>query len=345
MSKVIIIAEAGVNHNGDINLGKRLIDLAADAKVDYVKFQTWITKDIVDPRAAKANYQIMNDGADTSQFEMLRNLELSFEDFTELKAYSESKGIKFLSTPDDYRSLDFLSDKLGLPILKIGSGEVTNIPFLKRFGQKHKPIILSTGMSSIGEVENAYNTLLDSGAPNVTILHCTSNYPAPLDSINLRAMNTLSTVFNCPVGYSDHTEGIEVSLAAVALGAKVIEKHFTIDKTLPGPDHKASMSPDELKELVLRIRNIEKALSGSGSKFIQPSEVETKKIVQKGIYLNKDVQKGEIITDEHLIMKRPVIGLSANEYRYIVGKSILKDMPEGAYLSLSDINFTSDKNC
>ncbi len=180
------------------------------------------------------------------------------------------------------KSLDFLSDELDLPILKIGSGEVTNIPFLRRFGEKKKPIILSTGMSSIGEVEKAYYTLLESGAPKVTILHCTSNYPASLESVNLKAMNTLKSVFNSTVGYSDHTEGIEVSLAAVALGAEVIEKHFTIDRGLPGPDHKASMSPVELKELVLRIRNIEKALSGSGSKILQPSEVETKKNSSKG---------------------------------------------------------------
>lgn len=340
MSKVIIIAEAGVNHNGDIKLAKKLIDLASDAKVDYVKFQTWITNDIVDQTAAKAEYQIKNDGDDTSQFEMLKKLELSFEDFKVLKNYSESKGVQFLSTPDDYKSLDFLSDELDLPILKIGSGEVTNIPFLRRFGEKKKPIILSTGMSSIGEVEKAYYTLLESGAPKVTILHCTSNYPASLESVNLKAMNTLKSVFNSTVGYSDHTEGIEVSLAAVALGAEVIEKHFTIDRGLPGPDHKASMSPVELKELVLRIRNIEKALSGSGSKILQPSEVETKKIVQKGIYLNKDIKIGEIITDDHLIMKRPVNFLGANDYDFIIGKKVSEDVNKGTALNLKNINFS-----
>lgn len=339
MSKVIIIAEAGVNHNGDINLAKKLIDVASGANVDYVKFQTWITEDIVDKSAAKADYQKNNDGSDTTQFEMLKRLELSFEDFKELKAYSEAKGVQFLSTPDDYKSLDFLADELQLPILKIGSGEVTNIPFLRRFGQKKKPIILSTGMSSIGEVEKAYYTLIESGAPSVTLLHCTSNYPASLESVNLKAMNTLASVFNTAIGYSDHTEGIEVSLAAVALGATVIEKHYTLDKNLPGPDHKASLEPEELKEMVLRIRNIEKAISGDGLKKSHNSEIETKKVVQKGIYLNKNVSSGEVITDEHLIMKRPVSALSAQDYDFVIGKTANKEIEEGEVLKLNDLNF------
>lgn len=339
MSKVIIIAEAGVNHNGDINLAKKLIDVASEANVDYVKFQTWITEDIVDKSAAKADYQKNNDGSDTTQFEMLKRLELSFEDFKVLKVYSESKGVKFLSTPDDYKSLDFLADELQLPILKIGSGEVTNIPFLRRFGQKKKPIILSTGMSSIGEVEKAYYALIESGAPSVTILHCTSNYPASLESVNLKVMGTLAKVFNTAVGYSDHTEGVEVSLAAVALGATVIEKHYTLDKNLPGPDHKASLEPEELKEMVLRIRNIEKAISGDGLKKAHNSEIETKKIVQKGIYLNRTISSGEIITDEHLIMKRPVSALSAQDYDFVIGKTANKEIEEGEVLKLNDLNF------
>jgi N,N'-diacetyllegionaminate synthase len=337
MNKVIIIAEAGVNHNGDIELAKKLIDIGAEAKVDFVKFQTWITEDIVDRTAAKAEYQIQNDGSNTSQFEMLKNLELSFDNFKELKRYSESKGVQFLSTPDDYKSLDFLSDKLDLAVLKIGSGEVTNIPFLRRFGQKKKPVILSTGMSSIGEVEKAYYTLLEAGAPSVTILHCTSNYPAPLDSVNLKAMNTLAKVFNAEVGYSDHTEGIEVSIAAVAMGAKVIEKHFTIDKKLPGPDHKASLDPMELKTLVNQIRNVEMALSGSGTKKLHSSELETKRIVQKGIYLAKDIAAGDLITDDFLIMKRPVTYLSASDYDLIIGRKASKSLNAGAALNLTDL--------
>jgi len=339
MNKVVIIAEAGVNHNGDIDLAKQLIDVASDAKVDYVKFQTWITEDIVDKSAAKAEYQIENDGDDSSQFEMLKRLELSFDNFIELQKYSDSKGVKFLSTPDDYKSLDFLSDKLNLPILKIGSGEVTNIPFLRRFGQKKKPIILSTGMSTIGEVEKAYYTLLQSGATSVILLHCTSNYPAPLDSVNLKAMNTLAAVFNCPIGYSDHTAGIEVSLAAVALGAVVIEKHYTLDKEMAGPDHKASLDPSELKQLVSSIRNIEKALKGDGLKKPHGTETETKKVVQKGIYLTKNILAGEIITDDHLIMKRPVSHISAEEYDFVIGKRAIRDLNEGEALKLNDLNF------
>lgn len=339
MSKVVIIAEAGVNHNGDIKLAKQLIDVAAAAKVDYVKFQTWITEDIVDISAGKAEYQIENDGSDTTQFEMLKGLELSFKDFTELKKYSESKGVHFLSTPDDYKSLDFLSDELDLPILKIGSGEVTNIPFLRRFGKKRKPIILSTGMSSIGEVEKAYYTLIESGAPSVILLHCTSNYPALLTSVNLKAMNTLKSVFNTEVGYSDHTEGIEISLAAVALGAVVIEKHYTLDKEMSGPDHKASLDPIELIELVKGIRNIEKALIGDGIKKTHSSEIETKKVVQKGIYLTKNINEGDVITDDHLIMKRPVSDLSAENYDFVIGRKVLKNIQEGVALKLNDINF------
>jgi N,N'-diacetyllegionaminate synthase len=338
-NKVIIIGEAGVNHNGDINLAKKLIDIASEAGVDYVKFQTWITEEIVDLNAPKAEYQIQNDGNETSQFEMLKQLELSFSDFIELKKYSELKGIDFLSTPDDYKSLDFLADELNLPILKVGSGEVTNIPFLRRIGKKKKQVILSTGMSTIGEVEKAYYTLLESGALSVSILHCTSNYPAALDSINLKAMNTLATVFNAPVGYSDHTEGIEVSLAAVALGATIIEKHYTIDKTLSGPDHKASLDPIELKELVRQIRNIEKAIAGDGTKRPHASEIETKRIVQKGIYINKDILSGEQLTDDHLIMKRPVNHLSSQDYDRIIGKVINKNMSKGEALKLNDIDF------
>lgn len=339
MSKTIIIAEAGVNHNGDINLAKKLIDIAADANVDYVKFQTWITEELVDKSAAKAEYQIQNDGADTSQFEMLKKLELSFNDFIELKKYTEKRGVKFLSTADDYKSLDFLADELELPILKIGSGEVTNIPFLRRFGKKQKPIILSTGMSNLGEIEKAYYTLIESGAPSVALLHCTSNYPAALDSINLKAMNALRAMFNSEVGYSDHTEGIEVSLAAVAMGATIIEKHYTIDKSLPGPDHKASLDPHELKELVRQVRNVEKAISGSGIKQPHTTELETKKVVQKGIYLAKNIFKDEVLSDDHLVMKRPAHVLGASEYDLVVGKKINRTLLAGEALSIKDIYF------
>lgn len=338
MNKVVIIAEAGVNHNGDINLAKKLIDVAAEAGADYVKFQTWVTEDIVDKLAPKAEYQVRNDGPETSQFEMLKSLELTYDNFKELKCYSELKGIQFLSTPDDFKSLDFLADELDLPILKIGSGEVTNIPFLRRFGQKKRPIILSTGMSSIGEVEKAFYTLVNAGAPSITLLHCTSNYPAPLDSVNLKAMETLAKVFNVDVGYSDHTDGVEVSVAAVALGAKVIEKHFTIDKGLPGPDHKASLDSLELSTLVNQIRNVEKVIVDPGLKRVQNTEIETKKIVQKGIYLRKNMQPGELLTDDCLIMKRPVINISASDYDFVIGKTVSRNLDAGKALKFSDIN-------
>ena len=338
-NKVLIIAEAGVNHNGDIKLAKKLIDIGAAAEVDYVKFQTWITEEIVDIHAPKAAYQIENDGAETSQYEMLKQLELSFEDFRILNDYAKSKNINFLSTPDDFKSLNFLIDELKLPIIKVGSGEITNIPFLRKIGKKNKAIILSTGMSSIGEVEKAYYTLIEAGAKSVALLHCTSNYPASLDSINLKAMNTLEKVFNTTVGYSDHTEGIEISLAAVAMGAQIIEKHFTISKEMEGPDHKASLDPTELKELVRQIRNIEKALKGDGTKIPHSSEIETKKIVQRGIFLNKNINEGDILTDEHLIMKRPVKNLSALDYDLVIGQIVNKNLLKGESLKMSDIKF------
>jgi len=334
---VLIIAEAGVNHNGSVVLAKQLIDAAADAGVDYVKFQTWITEDIIDINAPKAQYQLNNDG-NSSQFEMLKRLELSFDDFRELKRYCGKAGVKFLSTPDDYRSLDFLADELQLALIKVGSGEVTNIPFLRRIGAKRKDIILSTGMATLEEVKVAYGTLKQAGAESITLLHCTSNYPAPYDSINLKAMLHIKDVFGADVGYSDHTMGNEVALAAVALGAVVIEKHFTTDVNLPGPDHKASMSPEELKSLVLQIRHIEQALSGDGIKSPHASELETKKVVSRGIYLNRDVQAGEVITHNMLIMKRPVGEVPAGMYDQVIGKKIRNTLKKGTALKLKDIS-------
>ena len=339
MHKVIIIAEAGVNHNGDVNMAKRLIDAAAIAGVDYIKFQTWITEELMDKDAPKAEYQKQNDGSETSQYEMAKKLELSFDDFRELKKYSDKIGVKFLSTPDEDKSLDFLSDELKLPILKVGSGEVSNIPFLRKIGSKKREVILSTGMSTIGEVEKAYYTLLQSGATSVALLHCTSNYPAAYEAVNLKAMLTLQTAFNTTVGYSDHTMGNEVSLAAVALGAKIIEKHFTLDINLPGPDHKASITPNELKQLVLQIRNVEKALLGTGTKTPHSSEIETKKVVSKGIYLNKDLKAGSFITDECIVMKRPAGELNSNMYDLIIGKKINKDLVNGEALKLNHLSF------
>jgi N,N'-diacetyllegionaminate synthase len=335
--KVIIIAEAGVNHNGSTELAKKLIDVAAESGVDYVKFQTWVTEDVINEDAPKAEYQKKNDGVETTQYEMLKNLELSFDDFRQLQKYAISKNVKFLSTPDEEKSLNFLIDELDLETIKIGSGEINNIPFLRKVGHKKRDVIISTGMSNLGEVEYALNTLINAGAKTVTLLHCTSNYPAKYDSINLRAMQTMRDCFKTKVGYSDHTEGIEISLAAVALGAKVIEKHFTLDKNMIGPDHKASMSPIELKELCRQVRNVEKAIAGNGIKFIQDTEKEVKKIMTKGLYVKDIILEGTVITEEMFLMKRPVANLPSYLLDSIIGKKANKDLGKGHPISFADI--------
>jgi N-acetylneuraminate synthase len=337
MSKTIVIAEAGVNHNGNIQLAKQLIDVAKDCGADYVKFQIWVTDEILAPDAPKAQYQKDNDG-DDSQYEMAKRLELTFDQYVELKKHCDNVGIKFLATPDDFTSLDFITDTLGLDLIKIGSGEITNIPFLKRIGSKKRNVILSTGMASLGEVEKAYNSLVSSGALSVALLHCTSSYPAPFNTLNLRAIRTLRKAFQTTVGYSDHTIGSEASVAAVALGAEIIEKHFTIDKNLPGPDHIASMEPMELKEMINQIRNIEQAL-GSGVKQIQSIEVETKKVVTKGVYIKKSIKKGSIISLDNVLFMRPVDEISANFFEQIEGKRISRDISDGEPLKWKDIVF------
>ena len=334
MSKVCIIAEAGVNHNGNFDMAIDLIRIAKECGADVVKFQTWITEELVSVDAPKASYQKNNDESAT-QYEMLKKLELSFEEFRKLKQYAEEIDIEFLSTPDEEKSLDFLVDELGMKIIKVGSGEVTNIPYLKKIGQKKLPVILSTGMSYLGEVEIAYYTLIDSGATHVTILHCTSNYPASYKSVNLHAMLTIKDALKVKVGYSDHTEGNEISIAAVALGATVIEKHFTTDKNLPGPDHSASMNPQELKNLVQQIRNVEAALSANGKKVPTEEEIETKRVVQKGIYCNKDLVAGSVITLDDLAFKRPLNdGLSAANYKFILDKKLKTNVGKNEIITL-----------
>lgn len=334
--KVFIIAEAGVNHNGDVNLAKQLIDAAKHAGADCVKFQTWITEDIVDISAPKAEYQKANDGEVTSQYEMLKKLELSFDEFTELKKYAEQVGVLFLSTPDEKSSLDFLADQLKLPILKVGSGEVNNFLFLRQIAQKKIPVILSTGMSDMADVEKAYILLIENGCPEVALLHCTSEYPAPFDSVNLKAIQTLQNNFEAIVGYSDHTAGFEISIAAVSMGAKIIEKHFTLDKTLPGPDHKASINPVELRQMVDAIRNVEQAI-GDGVKKPYPKEIETKKVVQKGLYVSRDLKIGDTILADDLVGKRPVIFVSIDQADHFIGKKIIRELKKGMPLSTNDI--------
>lgn len=321
---IYIIAEAGVNHNGSIDLAYQLCDAAKQAGVDAVKFQTWKTELIVTQDTAKASYQVENTGnKEENQFQMLKQLELTYSDFKSIKEYCDKIGIQFLSTPDEDESLDFLCT-LEMPFIKVGSGEVTNIPYLRKIGAKRMPVILSTGMSTLGEVELAFNTLKNSGATEITLLHCTTNYPCPPDEVNLKAMTTLEQAFKCSVGYSDHTLGIEIPIAASAMGAKVIEKHFTLDKSMDGPDHAASLNPLELKEMVLLIRNIEKAI-GNGIKMPNPSEKEILKVVRKSIVAKTNIIKGSIFDVENITVKRANGGISPVLWDLVIGQEASRD--------------------
>jgi N-acetylneuraminate synthase/N,N'-diacetyllegionaminate synthase len=304
-----VIAEAGVNHNGDLALALKLCDAAKAAGADAVKFQTWKTEALMLPEAPLANYQ--QEAGYVSQFEMAKALELLYTDFITLKYHCQSIGIQFLSTPDEIRSLDFLTETMALSTIKIGSGEVTNLLFLTAAGQKGIDVILSTGMSDMNEVAIAVETLLKSGAHSVSLLHCTSNYPTAMKDVNLRAMCQMREEFKLPVGYSDHTEGIEVAVAAVALGAVIIEKHLTLDRNMPGPDHKASLEPDQFAEMVQAIRNTEKAL-GDGIKKPQPSEIPVKKVVRKCLVANCAIQAGEPFTIENVTAMRTGGGVDAS---------------------------------
>jgi N-acetylneuraminate synthase len=333
--KCYIIAEAGVNHNGDIGLAKKLIDAAKEAGADAVKFQTFKAEEVVCQKTRKAQYQIDNTGNLESQYDMIKSLELSYEDFTELKKYADNKGITFLSTPFDNGSADFLDD-LDIPLFKISSGDITNIPLLEHIGKKQKPVILSTGMSTLGEVEEAVEALKSSGTENITLLHCTTSYPAPMESINLSAMETLSCAFKLPVGYSDHTEGITIPIAAVSLGAVVIEKHFTVDKKLPGPDHKASLDPDELNSMVKAIRDVECAM-GNGIKAPTEVEKENIKLARKSLVARINIQSGEIIKRGYLSIKRPGGGIDPKHIDELMGKIAKKNIEKEQIIEWSDL--------
>ena len=327
--KVLIIAEAGVNHNGDINLAKKLIDAAANAGVDYVKFQTFNSKKLVSKNAEKATYQKENTQNESeSQLAMLQKLELSKEAHYELIDYCKSKSIKFLSTGFDLESIQFLNE-LNIDLFKVPSGEITNLPYLRIIGGLKKPVIISTGMADMKEIEDALQVVLESGTSldNVTILHCNTEYPTPMGDVNLTAMLSIKEKFNVAIGYSDHTLGIEIPIAAVALGAKVIEKHFTLDNTMEGPDHKASLNPVELKAMVDAIRNLEVAL-GDGVKEPSPSETKNKPIARKSLVANTDIKKGTIFTDENLTIKRPGTGISPMFWDSYIGKEATKDYQE-----------------
>lgn len=331
MGKVLIIAEAGVNHNGDIGTAKKLVDAAKESGADIVKFQTAKLEALVSKAAPMAEYQKKNIGKEESQIEMLRKLLLSFDDFVELAKYCEHQGIQFLSTPFDIESIYFLNDLV--KIWKIPSGEITNMPYLIEIAKTGKPIILSTGMSYIEEVEAAVTVLQDHGAGEITLLHCTTQYPTPYEEVNLRAMLTLKEKFGVPAGYSDHTEGIEVPVAAVAMGAVVIEKHFTLDKEMEGPDHKASLEPDELKRMVKEIRNIEKAL-GDGKKSPSASETANIAVARKSIVASKEIKEGEVFTEENLTTKRPGNGISPMRWFEVLGRTASRDFEEDELIEL-----------
>lgn len=328
MTHTFIIAEAGVNHNGSLELAKKLIDVASEAGADAVKFQTFQAKNLVSKNAQKAEYQKQTTDQNESQFEMIKKLELSEAMHHELIAYCQQKNIMFLSTPFDHDSIELLN-KLGLEIFKIPSGEITNLPYLRHIGSLNKQVILSTGMANLGEIEAALNVLTQAGTAKekITVLHANTEYPTPMQDVNLKAMQTIGQAFDIAVGYSDHTLGIEVDVAAVALGASVIEKHFTLDKTMEGPDHKASLEPDELKAMVSAIRNIEQAL-GSSIKQPSPSESKNKPIARKSLVAKTAIKQGETFNAENLCIKRPGHGISPMRWDEIIGTKAQRDYAE-----------------
>lgn len=332
----IIIAEAGVNHNGSIELAKRLVDKAVEAGVDYIKFQTFKASKLVTKSAKQAEYQQRNIGKEgDSQYLMLKKLELSKADHEELIAYCKDRGISFFSTAFDFDSIEYLHS-LNLGVWKIPSGEVTNYPFLKRVAQYNEKTILSTGMCDMEDVRAAVNVLYRNGLSkeNLILLHCNTEYPTPFEDVNLKAMDTLRSEFGVEVGYSDHTKGIEVPIAAVALGATVIEKHFTLDRNMEGPDHKASLEPDELKAMVCAIRNIEKVIAGDGTKHVSESERKNMAIARKSIVAACDIKAGDTLTEENLTVKRPGNGVSPMRWEEVIGMKAKRDFSEDELIEL-----------
>ena len=330
-----IIAEAGVNHNGSVELAKKMIDAAKDAGADAVKFQTFKAENVVIEDAQKAEYQKETASSEESQYGMLKKLELFEDDFEDLADYAGKRDIIFLSSPFDKESVDLLHE-LDVPAFKIGSGEITDFPLLRYIAKKEKPVILSTGMSILGEVEEALNVIRNEGAEDVILLHCVSNYPARIEEVNLRAMETLKQAFKIPVGFSDHTLGITVPIAAVALGACVIEKHFTLDKNLPGPDHKASLEPDELKGMVKGIRDAEKSL-GNGVKKPTEDEEQVKKIARRSVIAKIDISEGTVITEDMLDVKRPGIGIEPKYLDMIAGRKVKRGIKYGELITFEKI--------
>jgi len=334
MNKIFIIAEAGVNHSGSLELAKRLVDVAVEAGVDAVKFQTFKADKLVSKSAQKAEYQKQTTSADESQYEMIKKLELDENAHRELIRYCIDKQIIFLSTPFDHDSIDLLNN-FGMPIFKIPSGEITNLPYLRHIGRLGKEVILSTGMADLGEIEDALEVLMQTGIPKVriTVLHATTEYPCPIEDVNLRAMQTIGAAFGVKVGYSDHTQGIEVPIAAVAMGACVIEKHFTLDRNLPGPDHKASLEPKELKAMVAAIRNIEVAL-GDGIKRLTPSEARNKPVARKSLVASQAIKAGEVFSTQNITAKRPCTGISPMRWDEVMGRSAPRDFSADELIEL-----------
>jgi len=331
MMSVYIIAEAGVNHNGSFKLACDLVDEAKKAGVDCIKFQTFKSENLVSKNAAKADYQKETTG-EGSQIDMLKKLELSYDEFLELKDYCEEVGICFLSTPFDFDSIRFL-ESLDMPFWKIPSGEITNYPYLVTLAKTKKPVILSTGMCEMSEIEAAIKVLRDNGTGDIKLLHCNTEYPTPFEDVNLNAMQTMRDAFDLEVGYSDHTKGIEVPVAAVALGAAVIEKHFTLDKNMEGPDHKASLDPKELALMVQGIRNIEKAM-GTGVKIPSPSEKKNIAVARKSIVAARDIKKGEVLTDDNITVKRPGSGISPMRWDEVTGRAAIRDFKEDELIEI-----------
>ena len=331
MAKVLIIAEAGVNHNGDVNLARQLVDKAKEAGADIIKFQTFNLDSIVSKFAEMADYQKDNIGIVESQKEMLKKITLPYEAFLELYKYCNKKEIQFLSTPFDIGSIHFLNDMV--PFWKIPSGEVTNYPYLVEIAKTGKPVVMSTGMCELQEIDEAIKVLKTNGTSDITLLHCNTQYPTPYKDVNLRAMETLRNRYKVKVGYSDHTKGIEVPIAAVALGAEVIEKHFTLDKNLPGPDHKASLAPKELAAMISSIRNIEEAL-GSPNKTVSDSERENIAIARKSIVAAKNIKKGEVLTVDNLTTKRPGTGLSPMRWNEVLGSKAIRVFVEDEVIEI-----------
>lgn len=329
---ILIIAEAGVNHNGSLAMAKQLAGVAKAAGADIVKFQTAKPELVISRFAEKAEYQKAETGEAESQLEMCKRIHLTFDEHAQLKEYCDSIGIAYLSTPFDLDSIDFLQ-QLGTPMWKVPSGEITNLPYLEKIAATKKPVLLSTGMSMLSEIEDALTILEDGGAGPITLLHCNTEYPTPIEDTNLLAMQDLREQFGLPVGYSDHTAGIEADIAAAALGAVVIEKHFTLDKALPGPDHKASLSPEELTAMVAAVRKTELAL-GDGRKHVTESEAKNKPIARKSILAKRDIKKGETFTPENLTVKRPGDGISPMRWYDVLGKTAKRDFAEDEKIEL-----------